>query len=101
MVLSPMLTNANLQCSQNVSFRPETGHAEVPQNNNNPKPFGTNLFQLDFSILFLVFRFFAPVNYGRSFENSVINRLVPQSFKFVNFILGKFATCFREESFFF
>ena len=49
--------NSNIQCSQKVSFCLETG-PEFPQNGKNPKLFGTNLFLSEFSILFLVFRFF-------------------------------------------
>ncbi len=37
-ILSPL----HIQCSQKVSFRPETG-TEFPQDEKNPKIFGTSL----------------------------------------------------------
>ncbi len=46
-----------VQRAKKVSFLPETG-PEFPQNDKNPKFLGTNLFLSEFSILFLVFRFF-------------------------------------------
>ncbi len=49
----PYLVSWQLQCPKKVSFRPETG-PEFPQNDKNPKLFGTNLFLMEFSILFLV-----------------------------------------------
>ena len=106
-----------LQCPKKVSVHPETG-PEFPQNHKNPKLCGTNLFLSEFSILFLMFRFFwqAVINFLLTqplkmnfpslvergltwFQKSIATKYGPKNFR-IFLILGKSWTCFGAETYF-
>ena len=70
-------TTRQLQCKKKKeTFRPETG-PQFPKNDKNPKVFGTNLFLVEFSLLFLVFRFFWQAMQNSDHHTMVQTRFAP------------------------